>query len=155
MRINGLVLALFAVCFVGCSGSSGPVTAPVSGKVTLNGEPLPDATINFATENFVGSARTGSDGSYSLVTGAALGENKVWIEEKFDAPEGFDDDPEAGMDRGQLDAMNVPDEGGAEEAAPMATQIPAEYGSFEETILKVIVNDGGTDSANFDLQASN
>lgn len=144
---------ILLVVFSGCGGSSGPPTAPVSGKVTLDGAPLEGAIVNFTTGGFVGSGRTGADGSYSLVTGAAVGENKVWIE-NFEAPEGFSDDPEDGMDAGQLEAMNqsLADSGATVEAP---TRIPVEYSDSEKTILKVMVSDGGTSSANFDLKSSN
>lgn len=141
------------VVFSGCGGSSGPATAPVSGKVTLDGAPLEGAIVNFTANGFVGSGRTGSDGSYSLVTGAAVGENRVWIED-FEPPEGFSDDPEEGMDAGQLEAMNqsLADAGTPVE---MPVRIPAEYSDSEKTILKVNVSDGGTSSANFDLKSGN
>jgi hypothetical protein len=136
----------------GCGGKSGPVTATVSGTVTLDGVPLEDAVVNFTVDGFVGSGKTGSDGSYSLVTGAALGENKVWIE-NFKAPEGFSNDPEGGMDVGQLEAMN---EGEADAGRKVETgsQIPEEYSDSETTILTVSVSEGGTSSADFGLKSA-
>ena len=145
--------SVFVVVLAGCGGDSGPVTAPVSGKVTLDGEPLAGAVVNFGVEDFVGSGKTGSDGTYSLDQGAALGENKVWIE-KFVPPEGFTDDPEEGMDEGQLEAINM-DSVESGETIDTGEKIPADYSDSEKTILKVVVNEGGNSSANFDLKSGN
>ena len=109
--------------------------------------------MNFTAGGFVGSGKTGADGSYSLATGAALGENKVWIE-NFNEPEGFSSDPEEGMDRGQLEAMN-PSEAEAGREVDVGSQIPEEYRDSEKTILKVVIIEGGTSSANFDLNSGN
>ena len=144
---------VFVVVLAGCGGNPGPVTAPVSGTVTLDGKPLAGAVVNFAAEGFIGSGKTGSDGTYSLVQGAALGENKVWIK-KFVPPEGFTDDPEEGMDEGQLEAMNMGSDD-AGETTDTGEKIPADYSSSEKTILKVVVKEGGNASANFDLKSEN
>jgi hypothetical protein len=45
-----LVSMLFLVAVAGC-GSSGPPIAYVSGKVTMDGKPLPNATVVFIPEN--------------------------------------------------------------------------------------------------------
>ena len=42
----GLLTKAFMVTAIGC-GSSGPVVAPVQGKVTWNGEPLPNVLVEF------------------------------------------------------------------------------------------------------------
>jgi hypothetical protein len=143
----------FVVVLAGCGENSGPVTAPVSGTVTLDGKPLAGAVVNFGVEGFIGSGKTGSDGTYSLVQGAALGENKVWIK-KFVPPEGFSDDAEDGMDEGQLEAMNM-DSVDAGETTDTGEKIPADYSDSEKTILKVVVNESGNSSVNFDLKSGN
>jgi len=150
LRSRRLVSVALVGILTGCGGNSGPVTAPVSGSVTLNGAPLSGAVVNFTVDGFVGSGKTNSEGSYSLVTGAALGENKVWIE-VFNEPDGFGGAPEEGMDIGQLEAMNQ-SEANAGKPVELVTRIPEEYSDSEKTILKVVVGDSGTSSANFDLK---
>jgi hypothetical protein len=77
-------LALLAA-LNGCSRRQGLETAPVSGKVTYRGKPLPNGTVMFVPGE--GPAATGEirpDGSYTLGTytatdGAVLGNHKVSI----------------------------------------------------------------------------
>lgn len=81
-RLLGLLMIL---CSIGC-GEKRPPLAPVSGVVTLDGEPLPDAAIEFYPEagGRPGRAVTNSEGKYELlfdagVKGAQVGMNKVSI----------------------------------------------------------------------------
>ncbi len=74
------------VLMAGCSSqSSRPETFLISGVVTLNGEPLPDASIVFLPENGRSSAgRTSESGEYTLyysegVKGAVPGRHRVQI----------------------------------------------------------------------------
>ena len=69
LRIAGLAAMAFVttVAFSGCSGSHG---ATISGKVTLNGEPLTRGLVSFYPSE--GAAAVGSvqsDGTYSISTG--------------------------------------------------------------------------------------
>ncbi|MDA0589273.1 MAG: hypothetical protein O2820_03705 [Planctomycetota bacterium] len=138
------------VMLSGCGSESTSVpTAPVSGKVTLNGKPLQGAIVSFGRPDFVGTGKTTADGSYSLATGAAIGENKIWIK-KFVAPEGFNNNPEEGMDQGQLEAMAIDAPTGSK-PIDLGEQIPADYSDPVKTILIMVVGEGGTDSANFDI----
>ena len=75
---------LMAVLFCGCGGNSNLAT--VSGKVTLDGAPVADATITFSPKATGSSAvtRTDAQGSYSLrqtkaLEGAAPGQYSVKI----------------------------------------------------------------------------
>jgi hypothetical protein len=83
MRQVVLLGILFVVA--GCD-KSGPNIAPVSGRVTLNGQPLVNADITFQPEGAgsPSSARTREDGSYELgykrgVAGAPVGKHIVRI----------------------------------------------------------------------------
>jgi hypothetical protein len=81
---------LVALCVVllpvaGC-GSSGPKLGKVSGTVTLDGKPLPDARIEFqpGPEGSPSEARTDENGHYELMygpdkPGAIVGEHLVRI----------------------------------------------------------------------------
>jgi len=79
---NGfLMVALASLAITGCGGKDdvGPSLTPVSGTVTLDGEPLPDADIVFhfkgsKPEKYVGaSSRSDSEGRFQVKSGKQLG----------------------------------------------------------------------------------
>jgi hypothetical protein len=89
-----LVGAVLVLPLAGCGGGASYRTAPVSGRVTLDGKPLPDATVEFVPEakpeakgplpSSIGL--TDADGRYSLALssgsqakGAVVGKHKVII----------------------------------------------------------------------------
>jgi hypothetical protein len=84
---RGPVLAGALILIAGCGTSQPTNVGKVSGKVTLEGQPLPDAVVTFSPVKEGGSAalgRTDSSGRYSLsyaqgVEGAEVGENRVSI----------------------------------------------------------------------------
>jgi hypothetical protein len=137
MRSSCLVplLALLA----GCGGAPYKM-ARVSGRVTLNGQPLPHAAVTFqpvATQGHLnpgpGSGGfTDSDGGYTLKligtdsAGAVLGKHKVRI-------------------------TLVPQEDSAEDRQKRSKELPAKYN--KKTKLEYDVVPGGTDSADFLLTA--
>lgn len=63
-RNKWLMLALTALALGGCSEkqSAGPTLTPVTGTITLDGQPLPDAEIEF---HYKGSAPDGYEGASS------------------------------------------------------------------------------------------
>ena len=66
--VAGLALLLLSIS--GCGGSGPTVqTGTVSGKVTLDGQPLPDVTVSFFEEKtaIAGSGDAGPDGTYKLM----------------------------------------------------------------------------------------
>ncbi|HVT30599.1 MAG TPA: carboxypeptidase-like regulatory domain-containing protein, partial [Lacipirellulaceae bacterium] len=78
-------LLLLGLLFDGCR-KSGPELAPVSGHVTLNGQPLENADIVFQPDNGKSPAvaRTDAEGRYELaykrgVVGCPVGQNTVRI----------------------------------------------------------------------------
>lgn len=93
-RRLGLLMVALAVAG-GCSKGASIKTVPVSGKVTLDGNPLADANVTFLPETQPGSTatppastgKTGADGTYKLVTmvgtqvaeGAPSGNYKVIV----------------------------------------------------------------------------
>lgn len=86
-RIVALVLPLmFAVSFVGCAKSDRPELGTVSGTVTLDGKPLPEANIAFTPVDGgrTSMAVTDSEGKYELkyttdAKGAKIGEHHVRV----------------------------------------------------------------------------
>ena len=87
---NGLwfVFGMALLCSFGCGRGDLPELAPVTGTVTMDGVPFPNAFVYFHTQNEKGgrpaSAVTDADGKYELeyiggVKGAHIGMNKVEI----------------------------------------------------------------------------
>jgi len=80
-------VAFFLVSLVGCGGklANYPDTAPVTGIVTLDGQPLEGASIAFApTEGRSSNGNTDAEGNYELrytgsIKGAMLGNHRVVI----------------------------------------------------------------------------
>lgn len=89
---------LIVLACIGC-GPSGPEIAGVEGTVTMDGAPLPDASVVFVPENGrPAGATTDSSGHYVLTftegrEGAMLGKNKVRISTQRDPSETPDGDP--------------------------------------------------------------
>lgn len=84
------LMLLFAASFssAGC-GPDGPPLVPVSGQVTLDGDPLDGAAVTFLPEDpepgqLGGFGKTGTDGKYTIVNsnggdGLAVGKYKVAV----------------------------------------------------------------------------
>ena len=91
LAVTGLVLMLFVA---GCSGPAAdlPDLATVSGTVTMGGEPLSGASVQFESANGqVSYGSTDASGRYELsytgeAKGAELGENTVRITTVLDHP---------------------------------------------------------------------
>lgn len=79
------LLTLSVIVLSGCSGPQGPQVAPVSGKVTLDGQPLNGALVTFYPKDGRPSmGTTDSSGSYALnytrdQPGAIVGDHIVRI----------------------------------------------------------------------------
>ena len=87
VRYSVSCLASFVLVLVGCTPSDRLPTAPVSGRVTLDGRPLEMGSVTFVPQDGSGRPATGSiqsDGSYRLGTyddddGALLGLHKISV----------------------------------------------------------------------------
>src|SRR5262245_53888484 len=134
------VFGLAVVSVLGCAPAK---YAPVSGKVTLNGKPLANATVSFqpiatkgTMEAGVGSlGKTDAEGKFTLKlptgeNGAVVGKHRVSISVL---------NPQIG------EADQRPPRGGW----PLADKLPSRYNS--ETKLTFDVPAGGTEKADFDL----
>lgn len=81
------ILASFVIACLGCGGDTGPKLAEVSGKVTLDGQPLAKVSLQFTPELPGGSPSYGvtdSEGAYELLfsrdrSGAMPGKHLVEI----------------------------------------------------------------------------
>ena len=144
--VNALIVAGIAVVSCGCLGGEGPVVGKVSGLVTLDGNPLENATVSFHPESGRGSVgRTGTNGRYELLyvkgrKGATVGPHKVTITSRVWAEESrqvdYDENPESGTPNVQArDEILLP-----------------KYHLREETILSADVK-AGSNEFNFELES--
>lgn len=140
----GLVLIVALLVCTGCGGEAIQVAKNVSGVVTLNGKPLPNASVTFVPAASKGNQNAGptaqgitdASGKFKLdvgpeTSGAVVGHCRVYITTLIGQPGA--DDRDAG--------------------GPMAVQkdkLPAKYNMNTE--LSFDVPSEGTDSANFDLK---
>ena len=76
---------ILMTCFAGC-GKAGPELAPVSGRVTVDGQPMENVDVTFQPDEMrpASYGRTDADGHYELgykrgVQGALLGQHTVRI----------------------------------------------------------------------------
>lgn len=141
-----LLIVVLQVCLIpgmlaGCSESGTP-TAPVSGKVTLNGQPLANVSVLFQPAG--GANRDPGVGSYGITDdqgrftlklsgtnkpGAVVGQHVVTIVEKGDP-------------------ANDQDAGGTDK--PEVSRIPAE---FSDGTKKFEVQSDTPNQANFELKS--
>lgn len=136
-----IALASFFVNVVGGCGGAGDRPVPVSGKVTVGGQPVANVAVHFIAvgKNHVGTGKTGPDGTFTLENGALPGVNRVYFAPLRDLPEGVDETALAG--------------GGAA-LPPVESPIPPEYTDPLNPKLEFTVPAGGTKEANFDLPAN-
>jgi hypothetical protein len=88
-----VVVGVFGLALSGCGGEGLGTLYPVSGKATLDGEPLKDAQISFMADTAKGNKAPASpfgkckEGSYTLTTkesaGAPAGWYKVVVTTKY------------------------------------------------------------------------
>ncbi len=97
MREPGTVLGAVTVALLGwagCGGPAHPEVGRVSGVVTLDGQPLPEATVMFQpAEGRASQATTDSAGKYTLmyldgVSGAKIGSHTVIIRTEIPGEDG-------------------------------------------------------------------
>lgn len=143
-RLLVLTAAVLMVAAVGCNGSKFKMV-PVSGTVTLDGEPLANAVVSFQPAATDGdnsgpgsSGRTDADGKFTLATqtkerdpGAIVGSHTVRISK----PRGATDQPA--------------DVTGDEDVYDTADVVPVWYNL--KTTLSFTVGEEGTDAADFAL----
>jgi hypothetical protein len=136
------ILPVALLCFVAGCGDN---IAPVSGRVTLDNKPLPNANVIFMPDATVknpgqGSrAKTNANGEFTLlqmtndVRGAVIGKHSVSIT-AFDGDDGA-----------------IPSSSGLEKNVFRKPIVPERYNS--KTELTFEVPPGGSTSANFDLKS--
>lgn len=137
--ICGLVLLTVVPLAVGCGGGRKATVevVKVSGIVKLDGQPLPDAEVNFLGQQYAGVAKTGPEGRYELE--AQAGENTVYIRKFEGAGPSFD----ATMMDTRSDSPGGP-------TGPKQV-VPKKYSDPSASELRFTVPDNGSSEANFDL----
>ena len=123
-----------AAAMLGVAGcfQSGPTISTVSGKVTLDGQPVTDAVINFASESGFGvQVKLAEDGTYAFQSqygkGIPLGSYKVSIAPPWRDPR------EAADPTAMLSGVSPPD----------YSRIPKRYRSFNTSGFTAEVKEGG------------
>ncbi len=144
-----LLLPLCAILMSGCSEKGKPGRGvPVSGTITMGGSPLEGANVSFLNGTFAGFARTDAAGKYRLVQGALPGTNKIVISKIEGGAEPVVNDPESGMDAGQMEAAAM---GSGVEVEKPKNLVPDEYGDSSRTKLTFEVPSGGADGVDFTI----
>jgi hypothetical protein len=141
-----LLLVIAVVFVLGC-GPKPPRVAQVSGRVTLDGKPLPKASVTFvpmATKENpnpgpTAQGMTDEDGRYQLsvdvsTPGAVVGKCRIYISTRLSDP-----------------AIDDRDAGGPIRSLPR-DKVPSRYNQGTE--LEFDVPPVGTDKANFDLTSN-
>lgn len=128
--VAGILISALLVC-VGCQPSLGVDVATVKGTVTMDGDPLPDATVTFQPEEGRASIGiTDASGQYELTysrdaMGAMVGQHTVTITTRKEG------DPEAGIE-------------------PVAEIVPAKYNAQTELTRDVTA---GNNTIDFELNS--
>ena len=140
-----VLLGLALGTLLGCrKAPEGVPTATVSGKVTLDGQPLGGAEVRFLGEKHAGFAVTEADGTFQLTNGAQTGANKVSISKIDQAklPPNL-----RGMSMADLQSIA---QGQGMKTIP-GQVVPRKYSDPASTTLSLDVPADGTSSADFAL----
>jgi len=115
-------------------GCGGPSSSSVSGKVTLSGQPVTKATVNFynPTSGVAASAELGADGAYKIAENLPPGSYKVSIV------------PLADVSRPPMPGQ------AAAPAAP--SPVPGKYQSDASSGLTADIKPGSTEGLDFALE---
>lgn len=135
LKTTALGLAA-GVLLAGCGGADGPELGAVSGRVTLDGRPLPNAVVQFqpiGTSGTYSAGRTDADGHYRLHytrdrNGAIIGTHRVSV---------------------STAAADAEDEQG--NSSPVPERVPAQYNG--ESILTHDVK-AGNNTIDLELSAA-
>lgn len=150
----GLVASVSLLALLGCSKAAGPEFAPVTGRVTFNGQPLAAGTIHFVPDESQGTSgpmSTGvvqADGSFSLRgpgthVGAMVGNHRVYLTVPL---------PEIGPTPIVVDGEVVIQEPTRGTAAVTARQIPKKYLQAETSEWTAAVATGVANVFDFEIK---
>ncbi len=138
----------------GCGGGGDAVhRVPVAGTVKMDGQPLESAEVSLYAEGEARVSTTDKDGCFQIPGGAQALKYMVVVS-KFEGVGTVKLDSAAGMDAGQLQAMQMADGSGKTASAIAKQLVPEKYSSREKSELTVVVPLEGTQSADFDLKSN-
>ena len=146
-RFLSVLLAIVALAVAGCGGPpAGPPRGPVKGRITLNGAPLANVTVQFdcPEAGVAQTAGTDDDGRYEFTaynaTGLPAGSYKVGVTAgRF---------LRAGEEIPLVDPSRRP----ALPPRPKSAAVPDRYGKPDTSGLTAEVKAGANDPFNFDLK---
>ncbi|MEZ6138570.1 MAG: carboxypeptidase-like regulatory domain-containing protein [Pirellulaceae bacterium] len=154
--ITILALGLMTLGLAGC-GDALPSPVPVSGKVTLGGQPVEGATVTFlsSTGGRSASGKTGADGSFQLTTintndGARPGDYAVTIAKIESKLSGAVTDVEKG-DYGDDYAAQMGAAASGDMSKVQKNNLPEKYATAAESGLTRSVIKGEENNFLFDL----
>ncbi|MCS7239540.1 MAG: carboxypeptidase-like regulatory domain-containing protein [Thermoguttaceae bacterium] len=137
--LRGGILCALAVMLglcIGC-GSEAPELAPVTGKVTLDGQPLPRVIVTFVpvAGGVSSSGVTNEEGVYELACqlgkGALVGQHRVYVRSQPPGATGTADVPS------EDDPSYKPDPYASVRAQGFVEKIPARYNTKSELVFEV------------------
>lgn len=152
----GIVLVCLIATLAGCGGGGEGAAErvpvyEVSGKITMGGGPLANATVGFSPQGDQPAAtgRTNDAGEYQLSTydgfdGAAVGSYRVIVKKIASANESSGEEHEG---------VEVIGEGhGSSAASDSGNLVPESYGSVDDTPLSAEVTEDGENRFDFEIE---
>ncbi|MFO0869281.1 MAG: carboxypeptidase-like regulatory domain-containing protein [Pirellulales bacterium] len=132
-RILMTLLAAGLLCAAGCGG---PKSSTASGKVTMGGQPVTNASINFMdpSTGAVASCDLDASGSFKIMEGLPAGSYKVFVV------------PKAAMDRPPMPGEPPPE--------MKASPVPEKYRNESSTDLKADIKPGPNEGLSFTLEGA-
>lgn len=170
LRLQIVLFVLLGVSAIGCGNSDRPALANASGKVTLDGQPVAQATVTFypVAGGRPSAAITDSQGQYTMnsfddARGAIVGDHNVsvmkidgqgaWSPEQADDPVAGGGDESATGDNSLSPAIGEADGQRAENTSDQLNYVvPAKYMDATTSGLKISVPASGSASLDIVLQ---
>lgn len=136
--LRAMVVSSLLVLFIGCGGApAGPKLYAVQGKVTVEGEPLPNATVTFQPESGpIATGVTNASGEFTLKTGTAEGAVAGTHRVAVVATTG-----EKIMENPTPDDLAAMSTSGKQETSQPKSLIPERYSKFETSQLTATVSE--------------
>lgn len=140
------ILSLFLPLFAGCRGKKLPTIVKAEGVVTLDGNPIENATISFISErtDYHAIGNTDAQGKFAMRVARAEYEGKIGAcpgDYKVEISKTVMGDKTPGKSDDEPVSINL------------QNAIPLKYTSISTSNLVVTVPDNGSDQLNFDLKS--